>query len=299
LFSSTRMISFGLFMVLYVVSLVLATLAGLVILVGYDDLYLRRALHSLRVNVAYILILAALPLAIILIDTLVPQSTNSVLREYIYTSWLYQFGGGAIRILQNWLNYGLFTDIFIFAYVWIFAFVTFFSPILLLARDDRPTLRRYTIALMFNYLILIPFIIFVPVSVPSDFPESGVTPLLYVKSNWGRMVTGIDPLNNGFPSGHTSLCIATVLTFALAGRQYRRYSYFLVGVTASIVLSVLYLGIHWPMDVLFGAAVGVFVVVLSRTERVRTVIESRLDRLTSKVLGKEAEGLSSIGSNRP
>ncbi len=293
------MIPFGLFLVLYVVSLALAVFAGLVVLVGYGNMYLHKTLRSLRFNAVYILMLFALPSVIILIDMLVPQSPNSLVREDIYTSWLYQLGGGAIRVLQNWLNYGLFTDIFVFAYVWVFTFVSFFSPILLLAKDDRETLRRYSIALILNYLVLLPFVIFFPVSVPGGYPGSGMTPLLYVKSNWGRMVTSIDPLNNGFPSGHTSLCVATALTFALAGRQYRRYAFFLVVATSSIVFSVLYLGVHWPMDVVSGAAVGVFVVVLSRTRRVRSAIESLFDRVAANIVGKKIGGLSSVDHGRP
>lgn len=293
------MISFAVFMALYIASLIVAMLAGLVIVVGYADLYVRKTLRSLRYNAIYILIIVVLPVIIILVDMLLPASSKSTVRENVYTSWIFQLAGGAIRVLQARLNYGLLTDIFVFAYVWVFTFMTAFSPLLLLAKDDRVTLRRYSIALMLNYIILLPFVLFIPVTVPGGYPQSGITPLLYVKSNWGRMVTSIDPLNNGFPSGHTSLCVATLLIFALAGAQYRRYVYFLIGATVSIVFSVLYLGIHWPLDVFVGFLVGVFVVVVSGVEMVEMTIDRYVRVISSRLLGKGEPAVPDIGETNP
>ena len=275
------MVSFNEFLGLYISSLVVAMLVGLLLVVGYRNLFLRKILSSLRYNSIYILFMVALPVIIIVFfDLLAPSNPRSIVRENVYTNWMFQIAGGTIRVLQERLNYRVFTDFFVVAYVWAFAYITFFSPMLLLAKDDRANLRRYAIAMILNYLILIPFYVLFPVSVTGTYPESGVTPLLYVSTHWGRMVTSIDPLNNGFPSGHTSLCVVTLLVFAMAGPAYRRYVYFLAGATASIVFSVLYLGIHWPFDIFVGFLLAVFVVAVSGIDRIQMTIDRYVRRLT-------------------
>ena len=62
---------------------------------------------------------------------------------------------------------------------------------------------------------------------------------------------------SSFPSGHTQGVSTTA--FALAGRFPRRRWYLLAGVvTVLVALSRLYLGVHWPKDVLVGALLGFF-----------------------------------------
>lgn len=62
----------------------------------------------------------------------------------------------------------------------------------------------------------------------------------------------------GFPSGHTAMAAAISLTLALRlGGHWRWLPLLWIPLVA---LSRIYLGVHSPLDVLGGAAVGVFVV---------------------------------------
>jgi membrane-associated phospholipid phosphatase len=278
-------LSYPEFFAIYVSSLVIATVIGLLVLVGWKDIWLRKILHSAKCNAVYLAILAAFPLLIEFLGYLGGSHSGSseLAREVRYTSWVYEFGGGIVKIVQSWLNYGIVTDFFIIIYAWLFYFLLYFAPVLLLAKDDRITLRKYAIAFIIAYCLLALFYSLFPVSVSSSYSETGVVPILYVNTYWGRMVTSIDPLNNDFPSGHVSLSVTAFLIFATAGTAYRRFSYFLGAVTVATAVAVLCLGIHWPADVLAGIIVGIFAVVIARNERVQRMVDKWVHAISVRV----------------
>jgi membrane-associated phospholipid phosphatase len=286
-------LSYPEFFVIYASSLVLATIIGLLVLVGWKDIWLRKILQSARYNAVYLAILAAFPLLIELHGFLEggPSGPGEMASEVRYTSWVFDLGGGIVKIVQSWLNYGILTDFFIIIYAWLFYFLIYFAPVLLLARDDRLTLRKYAIAFIITYCILTLFYALFPVSVSSSYTETGVVPILYVNTYWGRMITSIDPLNNDFPSGHVSLSVTAFLIFATAGTAYRRFSYFLGAVTVATVVAVLCLGIHWPADVIAGFLVGIFAVVAALNERIQRAVDRLVRAISDKII-KPAEEAS-------
>ena len=285
-------LSYPEFFVIYASSLVLATVIGLLVLVGWKDIWLRKILQSARYNAVYLAILAALPLLIELHGFLEggPSGSGETANEVRYTSWVFDLGGDIVKIVQSWLNYGIVTDFFIIIYAWLFYFLIYFAPVLLLARDDRLTLRKYAIAFIITYCILTPFYTLFPVSVSSSYTETGVVPILYVNTYWGRMVTSVDPLNNDFPSGHVSLSVTAFLIFATAGTTYRRFSYFLGAATVATVVAVLCLGIHWPADVLAGFLVGIFAAMAARNERIQMTMDRWVRAVSDRIFKPEEEG---------
>jgi undecaprenyl-diphosphatase len=76
------------------------------------------------------------------------------------------------------------------------------------------------------------------------------------------------PSSSSFPSGHAATSFAAALALALA---VPRLAAFVFGLAAVIAFSRLYVGAHYPLDVLGGAALGAAVVtallLLSRTLR--------------------------------
>lgn len=281
---------YAVFFAIYVCTLALATVIGLLVLIGWEDLWLRKIMNAARHNAISIAILAALPILIEFHGFVIGSSFGSgeMAQEVRNTRLVFDLGGGVVKILQSWLNYGIVTDFLIIVYAWLFYFLIYFSPVLLLARDDRPTLRNYTIAFIVAYCVLALFYELFPVSVSSSFPETDVVPILYVNTYWGRMVTSIDPLNNDFPSGHVCLSVTALLIFATAGVAYRRFTYFLGAVTVATVVAVLSLGIHWPADVLAGFVVAIFAVIVARNEKVQRIMD-RWMRLISDKLMKPAD----------
>jgi membrane-associated phospholipid phosphatase len=278
-------VSYTLFVGLYLASILVGVALGLHVTLGWKNFSLPRFAGSARYNLIYIVIIATAPLLVLLEHAVASVEMNS--KEIVYTNWLFSIGGNAIRTLQDRLDYQVLTDLSIVTYVWIYTFILYFTPILILALDDRATFRRYSLAMLFNYIILLPFYIFFPVTVTGFYADSGMTPLLYIDTNWGRMVTSIDPLNNDFPSAHISLVVTALLILVYAGVDYRRYYYFVACAAVAITFSVLYLGVHWLADVFGGFALAIGAYILSGNQRIQMAIDRQIRRLTKKIVGDE------------
>lgn len=281
-------LSYPLFIVLYVVSIIAGLSAGLLVFVGWKDISWRKALESVRFNIAYVLLLAALPLTTLVENVF--RDVDEASKEIVYTNWIFSISGDAVRALQNLMDYRIIVDLSIIVYVWLFSFIVYFTPLLLLYLDDKATIRRYSVAMLFNYVVLIPFYILFPVTVTGFHADSGLTPLLYIETNWGRMVTSVDPLNNDFPSGHVSIVLTTLLVLMSASLPNRGYVYFLAASVVGIVFVVLFLGVHWPVDVLGGAILAVGATFISGNEKVQMRVDRFARRLSQKLMGPKGDG---------
>ena len=278
-------LSYPLFIAAYALSMVAGIFAALLLFVGWRDLWWRKALASAKYNLGYVVLLASLPL-ISRIESAF-TSPEEATQEVIYTNWIFSISGNAIRILQDRLDYQILVDFSIVVYVWVFTFILYFTPILLLCLDDRVTIRRYSVAMLLNYAVLIPFYIFFPVTVTGFYADSGLTPLLYINTNWGRVVTSVDPLNNDFPSGHVSIVLTTMLVLGSAGWGRRGYVYFLAASVVGIVFAVLYLGVHWLADVFGGFVLAVGATMLASNEKVLMKIDRQVRKVSERLVGEE------------
>ena len=273
------------FIALYAVSVIVGIVAGLAVVVGWRNLSLSRLVESVRYNLLYLAIVVGAPLLVLIEHAVSSVEPNS--KEVVYTNWLFRIGGNAIRLLQDRLDYQVLAEFSILIYVWVFAFIIYFTPILILALDDRPTFRRYSIAMLFNYIVLLPFYIFFPVTVTGFYADSGMTPLLYIDTHWGRIVTSVDPLNNDFPSAHISLVVTALLVLISAGVDYRRYYYFVACAAIAITFSVLYLGVHWLADVFAGFVLAIGAYIVSGNERVQMTFDRYVRTLSAKLARKK------------
>jgi undecaprenyl-diphosphatase len=92
----------------------------------------------------------------------------------------------------------------------------------------------------------------VPVCYLADATAYGIKLLV------DRRRPGLDPLvhlptDPGFPSGHAATSFAGATMLSAFAPRYRAVFFLLA---AGIAFSRVYVGVHWPLDVLAGAALG-------------------------------------------
>jgi len=100
----------------------------------------------------------------------------------------------------------------------------------------------------------------------------------FVKDIWGRarpneLIEGIVNLDYvrgpGFPSGHTALAVA--LAFTIGHYLPRKYYWLVVVWIAAVGVSRIYLGVHAPLDIVGGFAIGWLAFALFRHVRIYDV----------------------------
>ncbi|WP_135830371.1 phosphatase PAP2 family protein [Halorussus halobius] len=129
-----------------------------------------------------------------------------------------------------------------------FPFVVLFTYFKLKAHDEEEA-HRYALAYVVVVVSAVPFFLLFPVKVSSLY-LSTVDPLMYELSpaiQYGIFST--DTLVKAFPSLHAGL---SVLAAVYARKAGARYAYTAGALAVAIVVSTLYLGVHWVTDLAFG-----------------------------------------------
>jgi membrane-associated phospholipid phosphatase len=179
------------------------------------------------------------------------------------TGLIYRVEGPFVAHLQSvatpWLTAYL-SVIYLSGYVFllVFPFLAYGSL------EELGPLKRTAASFAANYTIgLLFYTLFVSYGPRNLLPEA-VEPLLY--STYPRtqiLVSEVNTNTNVFPSLHTSLSVTVALLAWQTRGEYPWWSRIAVPIAASVVLSTMYLGIHWAVDVLAGAAMAVGIVSLA------------------------------------
>jgi len=174
---------------------------------------------------------------------------------YDATPWIHWIEGdlGALFQRASWLPL---TFVFTFFYV-VACPVILAAPLFLSAAEARLIDFRALIrGLAANYLVCLPFYFFFPVK---EMWAGNPTRVRLLVDDLSPAIMeayrSTSALDNCFPSFHTSL---TVTAAILTARSGPRALSVLVWISAAgVVLSTLYLGIHWMTDVVAGLILGV------------------------------------------
>ena len=196
------------------------------------------------------------------------------------TPYVYAIEGDIVLWVQQAMSNALLDEALTHFYVMGFMTATFASFLYPIYFDDRHMADRVSLSMFWTYVIAIPFYLFFNVGVTGNhIPEMqtiayDLTPEI---NNW---FTRIDPFTNGMPSLHIGLPFAIWLTMQRwddDGRWYR-YRNFLMGFILLTALSIVYLGIHWIVDIIGGMVVAILAVqITSRTsEPIWKIADERL-----------------------
>lgn len=163
-----------------------------------------------------------------------------------FTNTIYAIEGATVQMFQAVASTPL-TVAFTAIYLVGFPFVVLFTYFKVKAHDEEQA-YRYALAYVVLVLCAVPFFVLFPVKITSLY-LSQVDPLMYELSpviQYG--VYSTDTLVKAFPSLHTGL---SVLAALYARKAEEAYATTVAVLTAAIVFSTLYLGIHWLTDAAF------------------------------------------------
>lgn len=87
-----------------------------------------------------------------------------------------------------------------------------------------------------------------------------------------------------FPSGHAAISLAAGLILA---KNYKKFSWFFITLALAISFSRIYVGVHYPIDVLSGALVGITVAYLLLKHQYR--INDFMDEVREKYFRRQKQ----------
>ena len=174
------------------------------------------------------------------------------------TPWIYAIEGDLVLHVQNFFEAQWLTVTLTHFYVAGFMFICYVSVFYFAYFDDRWMADRVTLTIAWVYILAVPFYLFFNVRVTGAYlPE--MEPLAYSLtpeiSDWFRR---IDPFTNCMPSLHIGIPYAVWLCIKRFD-QDERWALYRKIVFAYVILTgftIIYLGIHWILDIAGGMIVA-------------------------------------------
>ena len=160
---------------------------------------------------------------------------------------------------QNWTPALVY--FFVIIYIGIYTFTLWFSPTYFLLTNDKKAMKTLAYGLLLIYAIALPFYLFLPITNVYTFynVSSALETVIPSVENFFYTTT---TQNNCLPSLHTAMTILVAYSVSLTGNK--KFTYFSYFVMISVIISIIYLSIHWVMDVLTGALVTIGVILILR-----------------------------------
>ncbi|AFZ71284.1 phosphatase PAP2 family protein [Natronobacterium gregoryi] len=195
------------------------------------------------------------------------------------------FPENPVAVLQSFQSPEL-TSFFVFVYIYGYAFLLLFPFVAYFSLDRMEELSTLLLSYTANYGIglgcYILFMAFGPSNLAPDFFER----LLYDAFPQAAFLTyQVNQPTNVFPSLHTSLSVTVFLLAWLTRDEYPVWVPIAGVLAGSVLLSTMYLGIHWFSDVVAGTVLAVVSVYIGRNytvagilHGVRDYVDARLSR---------------------
>lgn len=173
-----------------------------------------------------------------------------------FTHYIYGLEGNFTAIIQRLFENAALTYVSTFFYVVVFTATMIVSICIYTYNKQYKLFHALCYALMFNYMLAIPFYLFFPVSEAWHYHpqvEFLITRVFPAFETEYRPLSGLD---NCFPSLHTSISVTIAIIAAKSGNVF--WKRFTMCSAGFILFSILYLGVHWLTDMGGGLILGFF-----------------------------------------
>ncbi|MCK4364923.1 MAG: inositol phosphorylceramide synthase [Thermoplasmatales archaeon] len=160
---------------------------------------------------------------------------------------------------QNWIPALVY--FFVIMYTAVYPFTLWFSPFYFLQTDNKKAMKTFAYGLLLIYVIALPFYLFMPIT--------NVYTYYNINSALETVIPSVESFfystttqNNCLPSLHTAMTILVAYSVSLTGNK--KLTYFAYFTMISVIISVIYLSIHWITDVIAGALLAVGAIFILR-----------------------------------
>ncbi|OCT14961.1 phosphoesterase PA-phosphatase [Paenibacillus pectinilyticus] len=172
-----------------------------------------------------------------------------------FTASIYGIEGDFVATIQNFFHNDILTAVCSYFYVIIFPSVMITSIALYTYQKNYKLFYAVCYALMFNYMVAIPFYLFFPVNEVWSFHPRVHLLILDVFPTFEQDYRPLSGLDNCFPSLHTSISVSMAVIAVKSSSKF--WKIFVPCTAAFIIFTIFYLGIHWLSDMCAGLLLGV------------------------------------------
>lgn len=186
------------------------------------------------------------------------------LRTGHWTEAVYSLEGNLTQHVQEFFLNDTLTAILNFHYLFIYLFLIYVTTVYFAYTGDRDMTDKVALNYLLIYALAVPYYLFFNVEVTSSWIP-GMESLLYHEGWYSVFYATHDPLDNAVPSLHVAIPFGILLLNYLHVREnggtlrewrHFRYHMFVLLNTALFVFTILYLGIHWFIDIPLGMLIG-------------------------------------------
>jgi membrane-associated phospholipid phosphatase len=241
-----------------------------VTLAGFVDMFRRYWLHVALVFSIYLWkdLLDGL-------DRILMANTHLDMTPFVYAIE----GDLVLWVQQTFLN-DMLTFVLTHYYVAGYMLLTYTASLYFTYFDDRWMADRVLLSMFFVYALAVPFYLFFNVRVTGDHIPEMETLAYHLTPEIQTWFTRIDPFTNGMPSLHIGIPFTVWLGLHRWDHDERwvKYRKFVGAYIVVTAFTIIYLGIHWFVDIVGGIIVSFLAVNLA--DKCHTWLWYRLDERT-------------------
>ncbi|MBP1996765.1 phosphatase PAP2 family protein [Paenibacillus eucommiae] len=194
-------------------------------------------------------------IGILFINKLELSIEKSMRPRHDFTSSIYKIEGDFSASIQHFFHNDTLTYVATFFYVVVFPALMIASILIYTYQKNYKLFYALCYAIMFNYIVAIPFYLFFPVNEVWSFRPNVSLLINDVFPSFETEYRPLSGLDNCFPSLHTSISV-TLAVLAFHSRN-KFWQIFVPCSAAFIIFTIFYLGIHWLTDMCAGVLLGV------------------------------------------
>ena len=181
-----------------------------------------------------------------------------------WTELVYSIEGDFTKWIQDAFQNDALTDFLNFHYLFVYLFLIYVTTVYFAFTDDRDMADKVALNYLLIYALAVPYYLFFNVEVTSSWIPN-MDALLYHDGWYSSFYALHDPLDNAVPSLHVAIPFGILYLNYLHVKEkgikmseWRHWPYhvFIVINTLMFIFTILYLGIHWFVDIPLGIIIG-------------------------------------------